>query len=55
MDGGADGLDFYRRIFSQAAAFLEQPGFVVLEIGWDQAEDVRRLGEADRLHLAGDG
>ncbi len=46
LDGGADGLDFYRRIFSQAAAFLEQPGFVVLEIGWDQAEDVRRLGEA---------
>ena len=37
--------DFYRRILSQAAAHLEQPGFVVLEIGWDQAADVRQLGE----------
>ena len=45
LDGGVDGLDFYRRIFNQAASFLEQPGFVVLEIGWDQAGDVRRLGE----------
>lgn len=45
LDGGADGLDFYRRIFDQAASYLEQPGFVVLEIGWDQAQAVRRLGE----------
>lgn len=45
LDGGPDGLDFYRRILSQAAAHLEQPGFVVLEIGWDQAADVRQLGE----------
>jgi release factor glutamine methyltransferase len=45
LDGGPDGLDFYRRILDQAASFLEQPGFVVLEIGWDQAEDVRSLGE----------
>ena len=45
LDGGVDGLDFYRRILSQAASFLEQPGFVVFEIGWDQGELVRSLGE----------
>ena len=45
LDGGVDGLDFYRRIMNQAASFLEQPGFVVLEIGWDQAVAVRRIGE----------
>lgn len=45
LDGGPDGLDFYRRILNQAASFLEQPGFVVLEIGWDQATSVRLLGE----------
>lgn len=45
LDGGADGLDFYRRILNQATSFLEQPGFVVLEIGWDQALAVRTLGE----------
>lgn len=46
LDGGSDGLEFYRRILNQAASFLEQPGFVVLEIGWDQASDVRSIGEA---------
>ncbi|NMB01085.1 MAG: peptide chain release factor N(5)-glutamine methyltransferase [Firmicutes bacterium] len=45
LDGGPDGLDFYRRILDQAASFLEQPGFVVLEIGWDQGQSVRALGE----------
>ncbi|HBG00580.1 MAG TPA: peptide chain release factor N(5)-glutamine methyltransferase [Firmicutes bacterium] len=45
LDGGPDGLDFYRRILGQAASFLEQPGFVVLEIGWDQGIDVRSIGE----------
>ncbi|HKM43311.1 MAG TPA: peptide chain release factor N(5)-glutamine methyltransferase, partial [Limnochordia bacterium] len=45
LDGGPDGLGFYRRILNQAASFLEQPGFVVLEIGWDQGSDVRLIGE----------
>lgn len=45
LDGGPDGLDFYRRILGQAASFLEPPGFVVLEIGWDQAAAVRSIGE----------
>lgn len=46
LDGGPDGLAFYRRIFDQAASYLEQPGFVVLEIGCDQGESVRSLGES---------
>ncbi len=45
LDGGLDGLVFYGKILNQAASFLEQPGFVVLEIGWDQAHDVRSIGE----------
>jgi len=45
LDGGVDGLDFYRRIFNQAADFLAEPGFVVLEIGWGQACRVKKLGE----------
>ncbi len=45
LDGGLDGLDFYRRILDQAASYLEQPGFVVLEIGWDQGSEVRTIGE----------
>ena len=46
LDGGEDGLTFYRRIMDQAASFLEQPGFVVLEIGWNQGNAVRQMGES---------
>lgn len=44
LDGGADGLDF-TAAFSARPLPLEEPGFVVLEIGWDQAREVRALGK----------
>ena len=40
LDGGADGLSFYRRIASQAPGYLERDGVLLLEIGCDQAEAV---------------
>jgi release factor glutamine methyltransferase len=43
LDGGADGLDFYRRITTTAGRYLEQEGMLFLEIGHDQGESVRRL------------
>jgi release factor glutamine methyltransferase len=43
LDGGADGLDFYRRIISQAPRCLAAGGFVALEIGADMGEAVARL------------
>ncbi|HHU62012.1 MAG TPA: peptide chain release factor N(5)-glutamine methyltransferase [Natronincola sp.] len=44
LDGGSDGLCFYNKILEQASSYLENPGFVVLEIGWNQAETVQKLG-----------
>lgn len=43
LDGGADGLCFYRRIAEKAAQFLRPGGTLLLEIGQGQAEDVARL------------
>ena len=43
LDGGADGLDFYRALTEQAGAHLKAGGWLILEIGYDQASDVTRL------------
>lgn len=44
---GADGLDFYRRIFREAGDYLNPGGRLLLEIGFSQAEKVSALaGEA---------
>ncbi len=43
LDGGADGLDFYKRIIEQASQHLKKNGKLVLEIGNDQAMDVSSI------------
>lgn len=43
LDGGADGLDFYRRIIKDARNFLKPGGWLGLEIGYDQREAVEEL------------
>lgn len=43
LDGGLDGLDFYRKITDKARKFLKDSGYLVFEIGHDQAEDVKKL------------
>ena len=44
LDGGSDGLDFYRRIFAESSLLLAERADVVLEVGDDQAEAVLELG-----------
>ncbi len=41
--GGADGLDFYRRITDDGWAFLKEDGILVYEVGHDQGERVKSL------------
>lgn len=40
LDGGADGLQFYRRLLELAPLLLEPGGLFAVEIGYDQAEDL---------------
>ena len=48
LDGGADGLDYYRLLASQAPAFLRPGGKVMLELGDGQAEAVRKIFETEK-------
>ena len=41
--GGEDGLDFYRAILEKWSRFLKKDGFILFEIGYDQAEDLKAL------------
>ena len=43
LDGGADGLDFYRRIVPGALDYLKEGGDLILEIGETQAKAVTHL------------
>lgn len=40
LDGGLDGLDFYRRIAAEAKNFLNQNGKIIIEIGFGQKEKI---------------
>lgn len=47
LDGGATGLEYYERIISGSRAMLRQGGFLILEIGQDQAGEVAQLIETE--------
>jgi release factor glutamine methyltransferase len=43
LDGGADGLDFYRRIAEEVPRLMADGACLVLEVGFGEADDVAKL------------
>lgn len=43
LEGGIDGLDFYRNITEQSKNYLKSGGILAYEVGHDQAEEVMRI------------
>ena len=58
LDGGMDGLIFYRRLASLVPQLLKQGGLLAVEVGHDQAEDVAAIleesGECEKIRFACD-
>jgi release factor glutamine methyltransferase len=48
LDGGPDGLVFYRRIATEAAPFLKSGGKIMLEFGDGQAGSIREIFESQK-------
>ena len=45
LDGGEDGLDFYRRLAREISRYIAKGGMLMLEVGEGQAEEVLKLFE----------
>lgn len=45
LDGGDDGLMFYRKIVQECKTIIEKSGILAFEIGYDQGKEVKKLME----------
>ena len=43
LEGGEDGLDFYRDITEQSLSYINEGGILAYEVGHDQADDVSQI------------
>ena len=50
LDGGENGLDFYKKIIKEAFNFLSDNGMIFLEIGYDQKDELIELINTDKRY-----
>ncbi len=51
LDGGKDGLDFYRKISENGYKFLNRQGYLCLEIGYNQRIKVKEILEKQKRYI----
>ena len=51
LDGGEDGLDFYREIINKGYEYLKYGGYICLEIGYDQKEEVMQIIKENQQYM----
>jgi release factor glutamine methyltransferase len=51
LDGGEDGLDYYREITKKCVDHLKKDGLLAYEIGYNQGIDVFKMLENDFYHI----
>lgn len=51
LEGGIDGLDFYRKIVKQATSYLKLGSYLCVEIGYDQKIDVIEIIENENRYV----
>ena len=51
LDGGVDGLKFYKKILNQSKNYLNNNGYIMFEIGFDELEDIKNIIAKDKSFL----
>lgn len=50
LDGGDTGIEFYEKIIPKAREYLENDGVLILEIGYEQGECVKKMLEDNNYY-----
>jgi len=48
LDGGSDGLDFYHRIIKDAPQYLKGNGYLIMEMGFRQRDDIKDIFQENK-------